>query len=391
MNRMIQVQDRLSLTISINGRELLFERVNVLEFLHISSSVRVSLPMLHLRYIDTVDWLTQTKSLFDGALIHVSVTRSGDNKVTGAFRLNSYRETQLEGRNVYDIDAYFDAPKYWNSSALEVFEGSSSEALQHIATQCDIQKTSLTQTADTQLWIPGNLRYHEWARFIANRGFASESSCMKLGFDLAKGLLYKNVFEEGPLVAQFGMAITQPGVIMVTSFAPRTGSGIHNNLHGYNSAFVEQLPLETTPNRRHEKLDVNAGAGRQLLMSGTVKSRAAAGSVEFGYLDPGNSNENYERGLYQNKRGASLFSLGADVLTPLTTNVGLLDDVTFVVPKGQTYVKPYSSRYKVISKTVVVSGIDYYEKFELGALSVNDNYPDSIVSSESGALTSEVN
>ncbi len=389
MNSSLQIQDRLSLTITINGKEMLFDRVNTLDFLQVSSSVLISIPMLHIRYIDTVDWLMKNKMLFDNAPITLSMTRPGSKlKTNSKFRINSFKETVAEGATIYDIDAYLDVPTYWNSSASEIFNGSASAALEEICTLCGIEKKTIEATTDSQLWVPRNMRYHQWARYISDRGFVSEQSCMKLGFDLLNGMVYKDVLKENPIKAEFGMATFQQNVILVTSYKPRTASGVNNNMLGYNTSMVEQLPLETTQNRTHEKVDVTVGSGKQLVMNNKVKTNAATGRVTHGYIDPGNSNENYERGMYQNKRGAALFSVGVDILTPIVTNVGLLDDVTFFIPKEQGYVKPYSSRYKVMSKAIVISGIDYYEKFQLCSTSINDTYRDGVSSSAKGPLTS---
>jgi hypothetical protein len=386
---MIQISDRLSLTMIINGQPLLLDRVNVLSALQISTSVLLSVPSLYFKYVDTVEWIIKNKVFFDSSLIEVSITRAGQKAPTAyRFRLNSFKEEMTDGAVAYEVDAYYDAPVYWNGSTNASFSGTSSEALAYIANECDIEKTDITQTADSQLWIPHNKRYHQWARFIADRGFSSESSCMKLAFDPIKGLLYKDVFKETPATARFGMAVTQSGIIPVTSYKPKVSSGVQNNAEGYGSTFIEQLPLEDIKTRRHERLDVPVQGNKQLVISNAVRNKTQAGKVRIGYIDPGNSNENYERGMYQNIRGSYLFSLGVTVLTPSSTYVSLLDDVEFFIPKDQTYVKPYSSKYKVMSKSIILNGIDYYELFDLSSITLNDSYRDGLKESP-GPLTSE--
>ena len=387
---MLQIKDRISVNITIDGKELPFRRMNKLVSMQISAGSVLALPMVHIQYVDSMEWVSKSRCLYDGAVIDVSVTPVDKESRVYSFRLNSFKENRQSETITYDIDGYLNYPRYWSQSSTTQMEGSSSAVLQHIAETCGwaSKDVDVESTADTQLWIPRNRRYHEWARYVAERGYSTETSCMTLAVDPEFGFRYRDLMKDGAASARFGLAVLAKDTILVSSYKPKTSSGLMNKQLGYNMKYVEQKPLSTDPFRSHQRIDVNQSQGT-LMMNGTIKKGLEAGRIRIGPIDPGNVNENYERGLYQNKRAASLFGVTLDVLTPFVTNVGLLDRVEFTAPTTVDYLRPYSTQYHVANRCIVVREVDYFEKFTLVTTSLNEEY-DTPTYSGSGSLFEDV-
>lgn len=364
---MFEVAGRVSIAIYINDVELMFDRSNVLDFLQISSSTQLSLPMVHFVYRDAGEWLIRNGLIAEGARIKVSIAKSGQPNRSFDFILNSYTETRQTEQLVYSIDGYLAYPKYWNESTSTQFEGTATAAIENIADICGLpsDRRTMDTTSDSQIWMPRNQRYHAWAREISSHGYTSGTGCMKMAIDTDGSLTYKDVARKRTSVHKFGLATIDPNMILVTSYEPHANSGVLNTFTGYQNLHIEQLPLSTDPFRNHQRLDVNNATKGSLAMSGAVRSVVNRGRVVIGPISAGNESEHYRRGQYQNQRMSNLFSVGINVLTPFVTDVKLLDTVDFVAPTTQTYLETYSTSYVVSAKNIIVNGIDYLERFEL--------------------------
>ena len=371
----LQIKDRISVIITIADKELWLDNLNVLEVLHISCSTKLSLPMLYIRYRDGVEWVGRQKLLFDGSPIEVSISRGQEPAKVYSFVLNSYKERQDSGQLVYQIDAYAAFPKYWNNSTQESIKGSASTALSFLADTCGFKNVEIESTSDSQVWYPRNRRLHEWARDIGRRGYEGDEGCFQLAVDADGTFRYWDLMKRRSATTEFGLSTLQPGVVLVTDYKPRSASALLNKQNGYGAMRIEQKPLEISPFRIHEHISVPAPSG-SLMMSGRIKSEVDRGRIQFAPIDPGNVNENFERGLYQNERARGLFSVGMDILTPFVTETKLLDRVSLIVPKEIEYLKAYSTEYVVVSRAIIVQGIDYFEKFELATTGLNDSFSD---------------
>ena len=368
---MFEVDGRVSVSISINGVDLVFDRANVLDNLTITSSSQLSLPILHFVYRDAGEWLIRKSLLAEGAKIEVSLAKSGRPARQFEFVLNSYTETRRSEQLVYSIDGYLAYPKYWIESTALQFEGTASAALRNIADTCQFSKQDVESTSDNQIWMPRNQRYHTWAREISRHGYSSDRGCMQLAVDMDGTFRYRDVAQKRPAAHRFGLALLDMSMILVTSYEPHANSGVLNKFTGYQSMYVEQLPLSEDPFRNHRRLEVNSAPKGALAVSGRVRKSVDRGRVVIGPISAGNENEHFQRGLYQNQRMSNLFSVGINVLTPFTTEVKLLDVVEFIAPTTRTYLEQYSTSYVVSAKSIMISGIDYFERFELLAYATN--------------------
>jgi hypothetical protein len=358
---MLSIKGRIQLQLSINNKEFPFDRVNALDFLHMSSSVRLSLPMIHFKVLDAARWLSKEQDLVDGATIQVAVSVL-DEKVVYPFRLHTFRETLSSTGPAYEIDGYFDSVAYWLLSTPLHIKGTSNFALNKIATTCQIANYSGTPTADDQLWISKNKQYRTFAKDIMERGYVNETSCMQLAFDLNGTLIYKNLSEKRTKVAQFITSKYQSNSFIVTDFRIKSNSGFLNSVSGYaDEVHAQSLGTNDTFNK------VTATPLTSRMMVNTdVNKTVARGRVSFAPIDGGNTHDNYEKAFYQNMRLSNLFSFGLEIVTPDVTNLALLDYISYEAKiANKEKVSAYSGEYYITSKAIYIQGINYYEKFEL--------------------------
>ena len=373
-----EIQDRVSLQLLFNDKEWIFNRANELDFVHMVASTRISVPMLHLALQDNLDSLSSSTNLADGARIQIVLSARGGRSVSYSFRLNSFKRQPSGGGYRYEIDAYLDVPTYWHTSRTDPFKGTSYEAIAHIASRCGLNFSG-SSTSDAQTWIPRNMRYHEWARDIADYGFRSDSGFMKLGLNLDKTLVYKDVIDETPSIKNMVFAEYTTNGIMISDAVPASSSGTMNHYSGYQDSLIEQDVMNANVFKENKNVTVSKGLGqRSLLVNSRIKSAVDQSRISFNPIDPGNTHANYERAGYQNERMNGLFSSRIEVVTPQSTELRLLDGVTLVFDSGTEYLQAFSGRYIIASRAVRLQGNEYFEKFELLRRSVNTELRDSL-------------
>lgn len=370
---MYSINDRIHIGIYFNGEEFPFERANALDCLHMSCSTKVAVPMLYLKLTDAIGWITnQPHILSDSTRITVVVrTSNSSTQSTYSFRLNSAKHHMISNVGAsYEMDGYFDVPKYWHSSVSTPLEGSSNEVLQQIATGSDLKYRGQS-TSDAQVWWPRNVQQHEWARRISERGYASDQSCMQLGLDLDGILVYQDISSMGTPTAKIAIGDIRPNTVIGTSFKPISVSGSMNHYSGYSSTHIEQNPLETKPFTQHTHVAFVKNEEGNLMVNTGVQRVVGQSRVSFASLSVGNVHENYERALYQNRRVNNLFSSGIEISTAERTEIQLLDTVQVSIDTPDQFMKVYSGTYRVASRVVYVVGNNYSEKFELFRRTLN--------------------
>jgi hypothetical protein len=354
------------------------DKANELDFFHMVASTRISVPMLHMALQDNIDSLASSTNLADGSRIQIVLSARGGKSTTYEFRLNSFKRQPAGGGYRYEIDAYLDAPTYWHTSRTDPFKGTSYEAMAHIASRCNLNFSG-SSTSDSQVWMPRNMRYHEWARSIADYGFRSDSGFMKLGLNLDKTLVYKDVIDETPSIKNMVFAEYTPNGIMISDAVPAASSGTLNHYSGYQDSLIEQDVMNASVFKENKNVTVSKGIGQKsLLVNSKIKQAVDQSRILFNPIDPGNTHANYERAGYQNERMNALFSSRIEVVTPQATDLRLLDAVTLVFDKGSEYLQAFSGKYVIASRAVRLEGNEYFEKFELLRRSVNTELRDSL-------------
>jgi hypothetical protein len=358
----IRIKDRLELFLLFGEKEFPFAPVNSLDFIHMSSSVRLAVPMLHLKVKDAANWFAKNQVLVDGMIIRI-IIKIGDVSKIYQFRLNSFKEEIDSTGPSYEIDGYFDIISWWHSSTQELIKGTSAEVIGRIATRCGFPNYIKNDTADNQVWIQRNMRFHEFANFIARHGYASDSSCMQLAVDLSGALIYKNIIAKAQSVESFDTAKFGNSSLIATDYKMKNRSGLLNALSGYADATIKPSIMSGTVERiatvpvtkLTEKMMVN-----QAVYNAIEKSR-----VLFAPIDCGNVHPNYVKAKYQNERIAATYALSLELITPEVTQIKVLDFIDFLSRKTEEKNdKSYSGTYLVTGRVIYVQGINYYEKIE---------------------------
>lgn len=359
-----EIADRLSLTLLFNGKEFPLKPVNSFDFIHMSCSTKIGVPMCHMKIQDSSNFFSRSQDLVADAKFSISVATPKKTTKTYNFRLHSMSESRAEGGIAYEIDGYFDAPLFWLKSSSVPYVGSSRQVLAKIASDCGL-KFDGSETSDKMTWHPQNDNLHEFARWVAERGYIDTKSCMQLGLDLDGTLIYKNLTEVIEPAANISVMRLQDGAIIATDFAVKNDSGSNNKTSGYADATYIQSVVTDTAIELISRANVTKNSAR-IMLNSAVKSVIDKSRVNFSPIDCGNVHPTYEKSLYQNRRLNNLYSLGAEVITPQETNLKLLDIINLTVEMdAQTPGLNYSGRYRIASRVVYITGANYYEKFEL--------------------------
>lgn len=372
MHYAFEVEDRLYTRLKFAGKEFPFLRVNSVNFIHMSASAKIGVPMFHLSVNDPNGYFEREKILGDGIPVEISVAPRPDSPIvhTYEFRINSVNKQHTNPNTTYEIDGYLNKPKYWHNTTRQWTEGLASDVLSGICDECDLEYDG-ESTADYQVWWPGNRRYFEWAWYVARRAYLSDSASLELGLDFDGKLKLKDITRLDVADYQMSFMEPRPGFILATDIQPTTRSGSPNHLSGYQDARVYQKLMNNAAefNVYDNVLEVAPTKGeRSFTRNKVIQGETTAARTQFGPLDFGNTHPKYERAIYQNARMDALFGLTVAVVTPEATNVKLFDNVEIVINYPEDPYKPRYSRhlsgiYKVVSKAIYINGMNYYERF----------------------------
>lgn len=387
--------DRVYVEVYFNGQEFPFNEVNTLDYIHFIESTRLQLPQLTMSLKDPIRWLMQTGSLGDGSLIRLVYGTTADTSslATVDFRLVRQSKPAGPGTDTIIIEAILDAPRYMAATLREPITGTSSKVLEQLA-----QTSGLTfegvGTSDSQVWYPGNRKINAMVRYVAERGFATENSCMLVAVDASKRMIYRDITSMDSPKVNFGlMDLSGASGIPVTSFVPSTHSGVENIRIGYAGAVVEQnVSADSSLNVKHSAVGTVINEQGSLMVNGELKTLVPEGWVRFSPMSPGNVHQNSESARYQNTRVPSLFSSVLELVSPVKTDVTLLDTVgvaTSVVEQNDPSAVAWSGSYRVSTKVTYITAGSYAERFTLQRRTVNADLPSSSTTQADAVQRSE--
>lgn len=366
----LHVKDRLYLQIQINGVTLPLDRLNLLSYLHISESVRTYVPMLSMRLIDATKFLTQNQLLTDGALILVTVG-IGDVRRAYEFRLFGTKDVPTGGGTEYSITGYLNAPKYWMESTSKTITGTASSAIQHIANTCNLSFEGV-QTSDSQIWLPHNTRYCEFARQVSEHAWLDEHSCLQLALLGRKVLRLVDVsdFESRKPREFFSNQGGYGNLIPVTDYNVLSKAGFFNAASGYKQKKIVQS-IVTAADVDLSEINIKRNSHKMSMNRG-VKDSVGQSKVTYAPIDVGNVSPTYEKSLYQNRRISNLFNFGAEFVTSKLIESDVLDVVGCDFSKpGVTGIQAISGAFLVTSKVTYIEGMNFYQKCEVYRHGIN--------------------
>lgn len=354
------LNERLEVSIFINDNEYPLDRLNLLNSLHIGTSVRGSVPLLSFQITDVQRALDQI-GLIDGSPIRVVIKPNGQQTRTYNFRHFNHVRPQGGASFIWTIYAYYDNPLYWNSTTSVGIRGTSNDVLSEIAKTCGLQYDG-TASNDNQLWMPNNQNYRSWAKSICDLGYVDDTSCMVLGLDLDGTLRYKNVNKLPTPTKNVVAYQKQANAYTAVDMQLSTSSGFNNAVTGYQNLRMAQSSIGDTTQTALSDLSFTSDS-KTPLYNQQLKAKLNRGPVRFGPIDVGNSHENYERSSYQNLRYRNLYSFGLELLIQDLTNFQLMEQFTFSVQKEDTSIDNVNSGvYKISGHSLYIQGSNYFEK-----------------------------
>lgn len=354
------VQGRIEVSILINGVQFPLDMMNLLHFLHIGFSTRTKLPTCHFAISDAQHTL-DTINLQDGIPITISIKPQTSPTTTYNFRKFSHKKTFNGTCFVYEIDGYLNSPLFWTGTTTTSIRGTSSDVMSQIASKCGLTYNGAS-TNDSQLWIPRNRTWGEFAKAVCNRGYISDQSYMVSGIDGSGTLFYKDANDLSDPKVNITLGQVVNGSYTAINYTPIASSGITNKVQGYQHTRYNQSMIQ--PEFTSQPLatvdfvpDVPGYYVNQ-----SIPQQITQGYRSFGGVDVGNTHDSYEQAVYQNRRFASLYSLGVKFQLYTPTVLTLFDRFSFSVDtESQKQDLPYAGAYSVAAKAICITGTTYAE------------------------------
>ncbi len=354
------VQGKLEVSIFINDVEFPLDTMNTLNFMKITWWTRGILPMCHFGIFDARHSLDKIE-LQDGIPLRIVIKPLGAKSVVYNFRKFDHKKNFNGTGFEYEVDGYLDFPLYWSGTSSAGIRGTSSDALSQIASQCGLSYTG-TSTNDSQLWIPRNRTFGEFANEIKRRGYATANSYMELGVNPDGTMKYVDVQNLPAPTVTVVLGQYLQGAITAADYTPHAASGLPNKMTGYQNTRYDQSIVGTALSTANSSITFTPDS-KSPLFNTVVQKAVARGYQSYGGLDVGNVHENYEAAIYQNRRLANTYSLSVEFTIQTPTALKLFDTFTFSVDQEvNKQDAAYAGTYIVAGKVLAITGAQYAEK-----------------------------
>jgi hypothetical protein len=350
----------LEVSIFIDDNEYPLTALNLLNWLHISTTMRHALPTFGLQITD-VQHVFDNIGLLDGTPIRIVIKPNGKDSRTYSFRKYNHNRVLTGDAYTWTLFGYWDAPLYWAASSVRAIQGTANNVLQEIASTCGL-KFDGSVTNDSQIWVPRNRVYRTWAKDIVDHSWVSDNSCMSLCVDLDGTMRLKdlnNLPDPTKKILGYGYADDAYTAVDVQASA---NSGLNNALSGYQNMRVAQSV--TTDDTWQIIKDLNFTPDvKSPLYNRDLRDQLGRGAVRFSPIDAGNVHDNYEKASYQNTRYRNLFSFGLEALMVDSTEMKIGERVALSLQTESTSQDaPNSGTYTITGHAIYTQGANYSEK-----------------------------
>jgi hypothetical protein len=354
------VADRIEVSLYIDNQEFPLDSLNILNYLHIGWWTRGLLPTVNLSVFDARHTLDLVP-LQDAIPLRITIKAYQGQTMTFNFRKFNHKKEFMGNGFSYIFDGYLDSPKYWSGTSLGGIQGTSNDALSQIASTCGL-KYDGQSTNDSQIWMPRNRTYGEFAESISRRGYASSTSYMELAVTSDGVMRYKDVNSLPAPQTTIILGQFQQGALTAADYQPNAQSGLNNKMTGYQNTRYAQSMTGPTLSSANSTLQFTPDS-RSPLFNDAMQAGVQRGYQSYGGIDVGNTHENYETAVYQNMRYANLYSLDVAFLLNTPSALQPLDTFTFSVDQevNKTDVA-YAGTYIVVGRAILVQGANYAEK-----------------------------
>lgn len=364
------VNGQLEVSIFVADKEYPLQAINLLNWMHIATTVRQGLPTCGFQITD-VQHVFDNIGLLDGTPIRIVIKPNGKDSQTYSFRKYNHTRAFTGDAYTWTIYGYWDAPLFWTGSSVRAIEGTTNNVLQEIASTCGL-KYDGTSTNDSQIWVPRNRSYRAWAKDLVDHAWVNETSCMILCVDLDGTMRFKDLNALPPAkkkIQGYGYAEDALTAVDVQITA---ASGLNNALSGYQNMRVAQSSIADETAQIIKDLRFTPDV-KSPLYNQNLKDQLQRGAVRFGPIDAGNVHDNYEKASYQNLRYRNMFSFGLDALMVDSTEIKLAERVALSLQTESTSQDaPNSGSYTVTGHAIYTQGANYSEKIGLARTGTNE-------------------
>jgi hypothetical protein len=197
---------------------------------------------------------------------------------------------------------------------------------------------------------------------------------MVLAVDSTGRLRYKDVNRDLRNAPMVTLSLLRPGSLandqnhLIQDFSTKIGAGLYNSTGGYSHARYVQAVAQ--PNDGLSLIDGDIDTTSPLvkdsdtmLRNAAVVSYIEASVVSFSPIDFKQVGDNYERGRWQNARFNLLNCVTGEFLFSYPTTWEPIDYFKYLAPDNLSDTT-YNGMYTVASKTILISGGNYYEKVQ---------------------------
>ena len=350
----------------IPGQPDLFDEVCIIE------NATQLVPTMTFKINDAHNDLIRSLHISDGMKVDVRISETDkDQQELANFRVFGGDTVRNFSEGHYnEFNCILDVPKYIGKAARTGIKGSTSEAMNKIASDCGLRFKG-DSTNDEQVWLSAGMTYSQWARHLSHHGYISDESCMYFAVNEDKELIYKdiiNLLASGNVKKTLTSSLqAEKGEIVISGNRAKTTSGLLNNWVNYG--YIARKDGVSGKEEIFEKVTVKKRE-TALAQNTEVRSQVEIARIDMLPFNCGNTYDKYEQAQYQNFRLRSTFTESLSILVYEFTGIKLLDVVNVKIghgvgPQDRTETVK-SGNYLVIAKTKIVrGGTNYGERLEL--------------------------
>jgi hypothetical protein len=336
------------------------------ESIYLIENVVMLLPSIHMTLRDPTGIFSDKFFIGDGSKISLTISRTENEESKAIEYLIKGSPLTKPGRGMMVNKVYgtINKPKYLYEVPKKSIIGTSSEAIQKIASACDME-FEVDPTNDSMTWLPTQKPYGQWAHKIADHGWIDDTGCTTLAVNENGKLLYKNIDKVIQQEPKFKLTTNEiEDTIMVSEYKIQNRSIELNSLLGYGAKIVQdKFTGDLVENNKNEFTRLSSN----LEMSEETKEKITHTRVITLPFDVGNTHKNYSKAFHQNRRVRALYAIDIRILIQKFSGVGLYDVVSLEIidPVTHEVNTAFSAKYVVTAKTRIISGSRYSEMLTL--------------------------
>lgn len=365
--------------------------MNMIDGIFIHEGFGIALPTLRLVLNDQNGSLSRDLNLGDATKINITLAKTRQSAIIRKFRVFGFRKETTHAGPRLIVDCILNVPKWSAGSYCEVFEGTSSDAMQKAAAAAGLRYDGpRIPPADNMKWLNVNQTRSSFSEDTAMRGYVTEGSCMSRVLLSNSTVRYRDLMD---VLGQEPKASFLQNV--ENSAAPTKGNGFavretkDASFSGFFTHYINygwKVGVHSLSNDGQQVIDKYAAKvlGKALPINEEVRGMLEGARISYVADDPGtmpkpasNIHQFYELAMYQNVRGLGLFSERVTVLTDWYTDAEVFDPVYYMHSELRSYqfidLPALSGKWLIGGKTMYIKqGHKYSEIFDLYRPFVNE-------------------